>query len=303
LKSELVFPIFLTYYGGMFRKRNLLKSTNKPAAAEKSEIRIKEESKNLASFRGNILVTGVSRGAGSSTVGVALAGVFALAGRNVCFTEISEPAGEVSLIYDRYDINRRIGGRVFDYYKAASSGLRLRRPANIQAVGEGTIDWRIIKPEDVESKISLSEEEMARLIGAASGEINIFDVKSDPAFDRFLVDADLLICVVNPLPSHLSLNKARLDKLRSIGRSNELGESHSASNPPMYFLFNKMNRGISTRYLKHFIRYPLALNVPLIPPDLIYGAEYRCELPWESDIIFDNFAEFFKLLSDRIILF
>ena len=75
------------------------------------------------------------------------------------------------------------------------------------------------------------------------------------------VPVDRVVAVVDPLPSALLQGYGQLCELRS-------------SELPVTYVVNKMNAGVDRRQLHAFLNLGRPLEVPMLPTEVLYAAEY-----------------------------
>lgn len=90
-----------------------------------------------------------------------------------------------------------------------------------------------------------------------------------------LLEADLVICVVDPLPSRIrsglqQLEALRENKIRFGKRFSPLLNLPS----PVLWVLNKDNPQISHRELERSLNIKFDFAVPLLSPEIFYKAEY-----------------------------
>jgi CO dehydrogenase nickel-insertion accessory protein CooC1 len=106
-------------------------------------------------------------------------------------------------------------------------------------------------------------------VGGASGDILLCDVCGgfgEGLLRRILCDTDRIIAVIDPLPSAMMANPARLELLMELENAGL----------DLRYVLNKMNRGVNRRELRAFYRMRLAAEIPFFDPAQIYLAEYNC---------------------------
>ena len=82
-------------------------------------------------------------------------------------------------------------------------------------------------------------------------------------------DEDVLVCVLDPLPSRLKEGAPRYTSLRNV-------------NVPKIWLINRDNPGVDHRELEKFLELRPDLSQEALPYESICRAEYNCEKPEDS---------------------
>lgn len=252
-------------------------------------IKIKNEN-NLWKYR-SIAVVGTGRENGASTVAVSLSRyIEEVYGRTVCFTECVGSHRQPCLAYDRYGMEKRFQRTGFDnIYEQILSDM----PVSCNN-WEGQINWRLRPPcRDSENLPVYDWRKMScdsrawRLLSSARGDFLVFDIEYTGIYRDFLKDMDLVLAVVDPLPSRIMSqldNIAALQKLRSDG-------CH------MIWIINKMNDGVSRRQVKKLFRGEKVFFFDFIDYCMLYGAEYRCGYLWDIPEIKEKFKALFTEIS------
>ena len=237
---------------------------------------------------GNIAVTGTGRGVGATTVALMLAGVAAEHGEAVSFTECQDPSQMARLVYHILSMDKRRGTPV-SIYGAAAEGLPVRIIENrmMMEAGQGHIDWRIVTPDDVNEAVRLDKAQMTRIVSSAGGDVCIFDVSSDGSTDHLFSDMDLVVAVVDPLPSRLLMQASRIASIKYIKNKGI----------PVVFVVNRINKGVSKRHVKRIIRDPDIIFIDMIDETYIYAAEFGGLFPWEQPAAADAAAVLFTEIS------
>jgi hypothetical protein len=81
-----------------------------------------------------------------------------------------------------------------------------------------------------------------------------------------MADADACAVVLDPMPTKLFAAADFLGRVR-------------ASLPDAVLIVNKMNGGVHEKELARFLGTSGYFSVPSVPYDLMYRAEYDCQLP------------------------
>lgn len=235
-----------------------------------------------------IAVTGLGRCTGTTLAASSLAFFFEEKGNSVSFVQCAEPAKCNGLLYDSVAMDKRFYGRDFvDFYESAGRGEGLRGSENLEA----GISWILVTPENVADELALTQVQKARLISAPLADICIYDVTNDSGFDEFMVDMDVIIVVVDPMPSVMTANLQNFRRLKAIEASGAL---------KLCWLISGINSGVSRRQVRSFIKSNHIFWAERVPAEVIYGNEYRCRFHWESEDVKAVFSDVFTKLSHYI---
>ena len=213
--------------------------------------------------RMKIGVIGLVPGAGAGFVSACLAGALAETGEHS--PALLELGGEG--LYDALAMDKHFAGR--DYYPffqsvAADRSIRCRN--NLHR----GVNWILKSPP--EYGITLDLLKMIRMANHSAGDIiicKLAEVKEEELF-RLLWDMDRVLVVIDPLPSRMLAGHKLLCRLRTSGL-------------PVIYLINKMNGGVSRRDLLNYLKLRTPHFLPMLEPEIIYGAEYSCRLPYDLD--------------------
>ena len=75
---------------------------------------------------------------------------------------------------------------------------------------EKGINWILPTPQNCENEMELSGEEKSRLIQSARGQVCIFDIEAENRWDHLLSVMDMLVVVVDPLPSEADTQQSAI---------------------------------------------------------------------------------------------
>ena len=172
--------------------------------------------------------------------------------------------GHKPLLYDSLGMDRRFAGRDFvRFYKLIKDGCDIRGLTNV----DERINWVLPTPEDTDGGL-LTETDALRLVNNIPGDIVVCDLPSGTA-GALASDADILICVIDPLPSRLLAAEEYIEEIKKL----------EAAGKRLIWLVNKYNSGINKRELAAFLRLRETAQFPLIPGEILCNAEYTCRLP------------------------
>lgn len=178
--------------------------------------------------------------------------------------------------YDSLGIDKRFAGRNFnDLFQLNLMGETTRGLTNI----DDGINWILHKPKDKKTeknldKVLYSQQclDNLRMINNAAGDIIICDFEIHTQMMELLPDMDVLIVVIDPMPSSLLAGFPMLAYCKSL---EEKGRR-------IFWVVNKDNGGINKRELHQFLKLKELYYIPLIKGDELYSAEYNCLLPVSS---------------------
>ncbi len=229
-------------------------------------------------------VTGIGQGVGTTFVASALAFYFRDQGKSVSFTQCLDPKKCTGLLYDAVAMDKRFAHRSFyDIYQCITDGQPIRRKRN----RETGIFWNIPTPQNCLQGLRLDEKQQGRLIGNADGEVCIYDVEADYSWDSFLLDMDLIVAVVDPLPSRLIRAKDRFRQLKKM----------ELSGCPVVWIVNKVTSGINKKQVRDYLKTSKILWLEAVEMEQIYKDEYLCRFHWENQEIQRKLLEIFTKVS------
>lgn len=206
-----------------------------------------------------IAVCSPAAGCGVSTVCAALAYLLAMEGKSVSLTELGTPGFFCSLDFERKFLSK--GFR--DYFAAAAQRESLKELKGRNNLWQG-INWVVNPGDDPPEQIG----EIMRLIYNASEQYNIFDCSGlkGQNLENVLAEADITCIVIDPLPSKLLSGAAALQRLRILF-------------PQAFIAVNRMNSGVHRKELETFLGLSSWLEIPFLPAEIPYKAEYSAVLP------------------------
>ena len=239
-------------------------------------------------FIRNIGVMGSGSGNGTTTVATALAHYYGKMNHRVCYTECKDPDRRSHLFYDSADMKRHFPNEeIISVY----SNIKLEKPIRNLRNVKNNVNWRIVTPEDVENQYILTERERWELITSAMGDICVFDFESNGKWDNFISNMDLIILVIDPLPSKLIRDRNRMIDIQSLDN----GEV------PFFHLVNHMNDGVSKRQIKKYITGSNPLFIKSIDLEKVYALEFRCKPLWSDPEVDGIFANTFAKISENMV--
>ena len=238
----------------------------------------------------NIGVTGLGRSVGTTFVGTALAFYLRDQGKEVSFCQCLTPSKASQLLYDEVSMEQRFLRRNFcDVYEIIRKGMTLN---GVKGKGgrvniEEGISW-ILPVSD--SKEDLTESQQARLLTIPRGEVCIFDFEADYQWNSLLVDMDVIIVVVDPLPSKMIHDKERFRFLKKL----------EMAGCPVIWVVNRVNDGVNMRQVKGYLKTNQIVQIPAFSVASMYRCEYSCRFPWEDVEIRRKMMEIFTFLFQKM---
>ena len=204
-------------------------------------------------------IVSAAQGAGGRFFAANFACFLAEEGRRPAVLELGGPG-----LYDVLGMDKRFAGRVFCPQGGAPN------------VAAG-VNWSLIAPDAVPPSADdgLGQfYERLRLIDRVEGDtvICLLTGLAERERDLFLRDMDASFLVVDPLPSRLLSASDPLKTARD-------GEKRVS------LLVNKMNGGVKRHELASFLGVRSYLEIPLVPAEEIYRAEYACRVPYETKAV------------------
>lgn len=216
--------------------------------------------------RKKIGIMGMGPGAGATFVAVSLAAEAArICGKAVAFAELVTYYSGKPLTYEMLGMDKRFKMRSFDsFYSELNRGRYIRKLRNMDQM----VNWALAVPSDMQNGIVLSAADESRLVNNIYGDIIICDL-GGRFNEKRIHEMDIVICVVDPLPSRLIANH---DMYACLRREEKNGAD-------ILWVINKMNSGINLHCLRDYLKIRDTVILPLVPPEYIYTAEYNCRIP------------------------
>ncbi|MFR7989231.1 MAG: hypothetical protein ACLU5F_01405 [Anaerovoracaceae bacterium] len=181
-------------------------------------------------------------------------------------------------------MDKRFLNRQFiDVYQRIREGRPVRGTKNL----EKGINWILPTPQNCENEMELSGEEKSRLIQSARGQVCIFDIEAENRWDHLLSVMDMLVVVVDPLPSKLIRSSRRFKLLKQI----------ELAGCPVVWIVNRTNRGISRRQVAGYLKTKEVTWINEFPAEWIYSDEFSCRFHWENNDIKCQLMEIFTKVS------
>ncbi len=245
-------------------------------------------------------IVSAARGAGGRFFAANFACFLAEEGRRPAVLELGAPG-----LYDALGMDKRFAGRSFcpqggppnvaagvnwallvpdgDSPGAAgyrsegeSAGSDRYRSDGGSAAAGGT--ERGAAPADPAAGIDAMERfyRRLRLIDGVEGDVVLCLLNGLPGRERdlFLRDMDASFLLVDPLPSRLLAAESAIRTVRDEKKR-------------MSPIVNKMNPGVKKHELYAYLGVRTVPEIPLVPPEEIYRAEYACRVPYEAKPVRD----------------
>ena len=220
----------------------------------------------LTKEKRKVAVLGIGRSCGVSTVAIMLAYYIKKKGNRVSFCEITNKPNKASIYYKNFFDKNMEHDQLIDFYDATRQGKPIHRLHNFYK----DVNWAITLP-NTRCMNGLNGEEKKHLINNLLGEYVICDVDFDCEIgeEKILEEFDLVIALVDPLPSKVMENFDAIRRLKEL----------EFNGYNVMWVLNFYNRGIHTRDLVKSLRLEKYDKIPLIERERIYDCEYRCKEP------------------------
>jgi len=230
------------------------------------------------------------KSSGTSFVATSLAKYLAdIRKKSVAFLELKHDASNEDLLYHALGMDQRFSSREFiSFYSEIKKRKYIRKIKNV----DSGINWAIRTPLDRELGIWLTAVEETRLIHNICGDWVVCDLGSQ-FYQESMDEMDIVIGVIDPMPSNLLSSKNSLRKLQF----EEMGGRH------LCWVINKYNKGVNSKLLKRFLKMKNPVTIPLIPEERFYVAQYQCRIPFEQDDIKREAVASIEELVNHHILF
>lgn len=222
-------------------------------------------------------------------------------------------------IYDALGMDRRFAGREFiDFFDLLAHGENIKGVLNM----DENINWALRTPQNSQRNgtvfpaykehfacaghslkgVHTEAEAIAllesRLVNNITGDFVICDFGSGSYADcknPLYYDTDMLICVLDPLPSKLLASSALIEEIKLM----------EAKGYRVQWILNKDNGGINRRELRDFLGSVIlarAKSIPLLDEKLFYSAEYNCEIPFARKEVREKTEDVFKEVLKKALL-
>jgi hypothetical protein len=219
-----------------------------------------------------IAVVGISRGAGATFVALTLAFLLSESKKDessqnrpaeVSYVEMRKPGSGESMAYYSAGLDRRFSaGRFTDFFSLYRKGSWPDKegavPLNLHK-GINWVVWRNREDDDINPD-SFS-------LDALPGKYIVADSPSLDILHKF----DMVIGVINPLPSDVYAGAEVYEALHDM----------QICGLPMYWVLNRDNCEVNHSSLEQFLKLKNSFSVPEVSRELIYKAQYTCQLAAE----------------------
>ena len=235
-------------------------------------------------------VIGLNEGNGATFIATSLACALAEKKMSVAFAEIREGMLTKPLLYDGLAMDRRFKSRTFhDIYGTLKAEGSVRGVRNM----DENINWLLMTHDSARQGLYLTEKEKLRLMGGVSEDVLICDIDDREDFDVIIPELDLLIAVIDPMPSKILSAGKLITQIKAL--------KAGGTGPEVCWVINKFNKGVSRRRLAEHLKIRDAVKVPLIRSDWFYTAEYNCRIPFRQREIREKVGKPIDELIDKYI--
>lgn len=230
-------------------------------------------------------IIGIDNQVGTSFIATSIAHTIAnTEDRKVAYLEFPDNNG---LLYESIGIEKRFKKKKYiNVFTEIENNRYIRHIKNIH----DNINWCLVTSEEKNRNLVLSEINQLKIINNVRGDTIICDFGSN--FDSLKLDEmDIIICVIDPLPSKLISSKKLIERLNSDNYRK------------IVWVLNKNNSGVSNRLLRNYINLKENYKIPLINEEYFYIAEYNCRIPIEQKEIKALVADVIKDIIKNNIFF
>lgn len=190
--------------------------------------------------KNRIFVTGIGDKTGATSVAIFMAKFLADEGEKASYVQLTE--GLETYYYLAMDKKEDWN----DFYQMPS----IRNSCNMIE----KVNWAVRMPSDEE----VSSERKRMLINQMPGRTLVIDS------DEYLDEADMIVCVIDPLPSKILQN---IEKIKALKKMEYEGYN-------VVWIVNKMNKGVSLSQLKKSLKLGEVHTINFIEQEAIYQNEY-----------------------------
>lgn len=242
-----------------------------------------------------IAILNLSDDAGSTFITLNLAK--ALSEYNI-LTSVIEPPIKKTDIFDiiglEYRLNKISEGESLKFYSYAhhiNDGEKLEKDR--ETIEDGIV-WLVPDPRKPLIK-NWDYYKMMKLIYASKkAPITLIDCGNNfehESIKPILSEVDMVLVVIDPLPSEIMNNVDKLDELIEM---KEKGLN-------VEFVINKWNSGVDKKMLLQFLKISPIMYIPFIDIDLVYGAIYKCKIPYSIHEVKDKLEKQFTHFIKKVI--
>ena len=242
-----------------------------------------------------IIVSGLTRCAGSTTITLSLAKY--LSNLGILSSVIEPPIGSPTIfnwvgIEDRLDRSGKDGDEDFySYPHEISCGNRINSKAEYVF---DSISW--IVPDDRKEKIKKWEHNQMLQLVYASGTnpITLIDIGGSlfhEAVKPLLSIVDLVLVVIDPFPTSCKIESGKLSELLKL----------KGEGCPVNFIINKWNSGIDKKEFLDFIGVKPLAFIPAIDLAILYKANCQYRTPLSCREVSDVMESPLKEISSLFI--
>ena len=223
-------------------------------------------------------VVGVSPGAGATFVASRIAYELARQADGVCSVEASQSPrlSSHSLSLSRIFKEQRFADYFGNWEQGLSAGCRTNLFENVNWVLRNPYE-----PNLPNAQVSLGGPIRLSAPGAPCGGIPYERIPGrymviDMPPLASLSSMDLVVCVIDPLPSSLLAAEETIRSIRENRIKTKRGFAPDMNHPtPCLWVLNKDNPKVSHRELERFMKIKFDFAVPMMNPEEFYRAEYN----------------------------
>ena len=224
-----------------------------------------------------IIIANLSKRAGSTFLTLNLAKALA---NSKILTGVIEPPIEKPYIFDTINLEDRLNKTeeeesllFYSYVHEIINGNKIM--ANRETIEDGIV-WNIPDPRKpiIEPNEWKYEHMMKLLYTTKRSNVNLLDVGENifhESIEPIVSEADMVILVVDPLPTEIMQNRTRLEKLFALKQQGI----------PVELVINRWNKGVDQKELYGTINTKPLTHLPTIESEFVYEMIYKNKIPLE----------------------
>ncbi|MCG8485298.1 MAG: hypothetical protein MJA31_18465 [Clostridia bacterium] len=221
----------------------------------------------------NIGIVNLSQRAGSTFVTLNMAKALS---DNGVLTSVIEIPFKAPYIFDYLGIQQKLlaDDINFNNYLYINDVIEKVEIKKKKLLYEDCILWMVCNPLRVINK-SLENQHIHNIIKLCKNtSVNLCDLGSNllhSSFEELLIFLDVVLLIVDPLPSEIILNEKTLKKFKNLQDQGLEG----------YMIINKYCKGVHMKELTEYLECSPIAYIPFINAEYIYEAVYNYKIPYE----------------------
>lgn len=224
-----------------------------------------------------VMVTGIGPGAGATTVAITLAEFFKKKGEKTGYLQLPKGERKVENLDPYYMLTMDRESNWNSFYRLTTEGKSTKTTCNMNYA----INWAVGLPGDRDLCLKVAETQ--RLMYGVPCQTLVVDGGAEPT-DENLLMADLIVAVIDPLPSKVLQNLEAVKRLKQLEYEGQ----------KVVWIVNKMNKGVDLGQIVKNLKLTMHFELEFLPAEVLYGSQFKGQALVENGKLLDAFTPTFE---------